>query len=287
MSEENKTMVLLKQELPQLKAVLALNALPGTDVETLALEELEHLRSAALSKPEIYQCEPITVALAVRACLKQNLSLDPYQGLVYIKTRNVNTGTKDSPKWKKALEIMPSANGLISIARQCGRILDVDRPEVEYNSDGKVINVTARFMVPSYDSKMQPSARWVEHVFAESDFKRWQLASHKENGRGKSDMDNVKMNYANPNYRIHNGGIDPEFARAKAIRHGLKKLGTNMNEKRAVAIQSTPQKVMIDPVIAQEETASEITYTEHEEIPQAEVAPAQETKSVNLKDIQL
>ncbi len=278
--EENKTMALLKQELPQLKAVLALNALPGTDVETLALEELKHLELAALSKPDIFKCEPITVALAVRACLKQNLSLDPYQGLVYIKTRNVNTGTQSSPVWKKALEIMPSANGLISIARQCGRILDVDRPEVEYNDKGVVISVTARFMIPTFDAKAQPSVRWVEHNFTESDFRRWALASHKESARGKQDADPVKMNYANPNYKIHNGGIDPEFARAKAIRHGLKKLGTNMNEKRAVGIQPAI-KTVIDPVTAETEAGSEIEYTQHEEVAETP------TTSVNLKNIQL
>lgn len=243
MEKEATPMELLKQEVPQLKALMQLNALPGTDVETMALQELEYLRTIAMSNSAIMQCMPQTVLIAVKTVIKQNLSMDPSAGLVYVKTRNVNMKKPDgTANWKKALEIIPSANGLISINRQCGRLLDIKNPVVKKNDQGKVVEVSVEILLPSI-----PSPRWETRTFDESDFWRWQRASHKENGRNKNDADADKLNYANDNYTNFKGGIDPEFARAKAIRHGLKKLGANQNEGRMNKIDITDfNKVQID-----------------------------------------
>ena len=40
------------------------------------------------------------------------------------------------------------------------------------------------------------------------------------------------MNYANALYSSYKGGIDPEFCKAKCIRHAFKKTGTNPNERK-------------------------------------------------------
>jgi hypothetical protein len=198
--------------------------------------------------------------MAVKAVMKQNLSLDPAAGLVYIKTRNVKVGDK----WAKALEIMPSANGLISIARQCGRILDIKRPQVEKDTNGKVTGVSVEVLLPSYGEP-----RWEKFEFDESDIFRWRRASHKEMSRNKPDANNESLNYANDNYTNWNGGIDPEFARAKAIRHALKKLGTNANEYKAIKI-AQPKEVYVDV------TADEAAYNDENGYTNVEIIDSNE-----------
>lgn len=257
--ENQKPMELLKSELPQLTALLALNAKDGIDTNTLALQEIEYLRVQALTKPEIMECIPATVVMAVKQVLKQNLTLDPYAGLVYIKTRNIKVNGES----KKALEIQPSANGLISIARQCGRLLDIKRAKVTKNNEGKVTDVSVEILLPTHNG-----TRWETFDYDESDFKRWQTASHKENGRWKNDANNETLNYSNANYTSFNGGIDPEFARAKAIRHALKKLGTNPNERVMANIVVEDPKVIIENVVDvnadSEASNDENVYNNHE-----------------------
>ncbi len=266
MSKQNEIMALATQELPTLNALVKINTAPGTDASTIALQELDYLQQQAIAKPIIYECVkslPETVISGIKYVLKNNLSFDPNAGLVYIKSRNVEIGGQ----WKKALEVQPSADGLISIARQCGRILDVDRPRVLKDDKGKVVSVIARFLVPSFDVNRKPVAEWREREYDESDFSRWKNASHKENSKNKSDA--ATKDYSNPNYRSFNGGIDPEFARAKAIRHGLKKLGTNQNETRATQIITSAEKKVIvdngaDEAAMQDETGHD--YINHEEV---------------------
>lgn len=255
---KEQTMALVKQELPQFQALIALNARPGIDVATLAAQELEFLEQRALTTPAIYDCVPQTIIMAVKGAISKNLSLDPDAGLTYVKTRNIKVGDN---QWAKALEVQPTANGLISINRQCGRILDVKRPEVTKDRDGKVVGVTAIFQLPAFDENGKKCTRWEEIDFDEDDFYRWQRASHKENGRNKQDADAKTMNYANENYTNFKGGIDPEFARAKAIRHGLKKLGTNLNERRMEKIDVVDAKYKLVDESADEAAANDEGFT--------------------------
>jgi predicted RNA-binding protein YlqC (UPF0109 family) len=193
--KQTELIQLAKKELPQLEAIIGLNAAKGTDIKTLALQELEYLQMIGTTKPEIYECMPVSIISAIKTVLKQNLTLDPYAGLVYVKTRNV----KMNNEWAKVLEIQPSANGIISINRQCGRVFDIERPEVLKNDKGKVIGVKFRYLVP----------------------------------------------------------------RAKAIRHGLKKLGTNQNERAQV----TGERLIVDIDQAADEAAHEDEYISHDEAP--------------------
>jgi hypothetical protein len=212
-----------------------------------------------ITKPEIYECIPETIKAAIKTVLKENLTLDPYAGLVYVKTRNTKIGNE----WFKSLEIQPSANGIISINRQCGRVLDIERPEVIKDASGKVIGVKLRYLVPSFSEDGKRCYKWRQAEFDESDILRWQKASHKDNCRNKSDANDTTLNYANPNYTSWKGGPDPEFIRAKAIRHGLKKLGTNQNET-AVNISSTPHRNLVDPEA--DEIATDDDYISHEDV---------------------
>ena len=225
MDNESLIIKAITPELPSLESIAKMVAVTD-DVKSLVNIEMQYLSAIALGRQDIQECSPHSIVLGMRYILKNNLSFDPQAGLVYVMTRAVNTGTKKDPQWVKVLEVQPTANGHISIARQCGRILDIKRPTVEYNQDGAVVSVTVEFLVPS-----SPSNRWESVTFGKGHFLKWQRASHKQNSRNKSDANYELLNYANPNYTNFMGGIDPEFASAKAIKHALgNRLGTNPNE---------------------------------------------------------
>lgn len=227
MNAQSTALQVLQNEKPTLEAITLFNYGPSQDVSSIIQNEISFLQAMALTKPDILECEPISVLMNMKYVLKNNLSLDPNAGLVYTKTRNFK---KPDGTWGKVLETQPTCEGLISIAYQCGKILDHERPTVKKNNDGKVIEVTFRYMRPS-----PTGPRWVDISFDESDFKRWRTKSHQDSSRNKPDA--AEKDYSNPNYSNFNGGIDPEFARAKSIRHALKKLGTNANERLMVNIK--------------------------------------------------
>lgn len=218
-----KCTALLTKALPELESLIALIAKPGINVNAVAKQELEYLRMHMVVKPFISNCVPETVVMAVKYCLKNNLSLDPNANLVYLMPQNV----KINKEWKTVLEITPTAEGRLSINYQCKTILDHKRPVIKkHPTTGKVTAVEVEFMFPGHTVP-----RWEAIEFDESDFERWRAASHKKNSRGKEahEIDNTKLNWANALYTSFNGGIDPEFARSKCISHGLKKRGVNMN----------------------------------------------------------
>jgi len=262
----NQQLEIIRKEIPALEKILALNARPGTDVATIAMQEFNYLELLAQTKPDILKCTPQSIILAIRGVMKQNLTLDPYAGLVYTKTRNVNIGTEEQKNWVQVLEMTPTANGLISINRQLGRILDYTNPQVKKDAQGKVIGVSMQVLKPSY-----PNPRWETFEYDESDFKRWRIASHKENGRRKNDANIQTLNYANASYTNFNGGIDPEFARAKCIRHSLKKLGTNPQESGAVKVFDVPKERVVDPekdeyIDFNYDAQTQDEFTQHEEL---------------------
>jgi len=89
--------------------------------------------------------------------------------------------------------------------------------------------------------------------------------------RNKQDANNEKLNYANDNYTNWKGGIDPEFARAKAIRHALKKLGTNANEYKAIKIAQAPKEMYVDVSADEQAYNDEVGYTNVEIIDSSEL----------------
>lgn len=262
-NQQLQPLALVKQELPTIEKILALNAPPGVDIATIAAQEFMNLEAIAQTKPDIHQCTPMSVLLAVKSVMQKNLTLDPYAGLVYVKTRKVNTAPYGQPEnWVKVAEMMPTANGLISINRQLGRVLDYTNPKVTKDATGRVVGVSMQLLKPSYGEP-----RWELYEFDESDFMRWRIASHKENSRGKKDADPSALNYANPNYTSHKGGIDPEFSRAKCIRHSLKKLGTNPQEK-ATKLIPVKQEIVVNPEVDEyiEYTTDGEVVTPHTEV---------------------
>lgn len=275
MGTQSMALQVLQQEKPTLEAIAIFNYGPTQDVQSVIANEISFLEGMGLTKPDILNCEPISVLMCMKYVLKNNLTFDPNAGLVYTKSRNFK---KSDGTWGKVLETTPSCEGLLSIAYQCGKIIDHERPIVKKNEAGKVIEVTFRYMRPS-----PTGPRWVDISFDESDFRRWQTKSHQESSRGKEDA--TTKDYSNLNYRNFNGGIDPEFARAKSIRHALKKLGTNANERimvhikpsitntisKEVDINTTAEDIPAEVYHDYTETATEnntttVHVTTHEEI---------------------
>ena len=186
-----------EKHLPGLSRIIQITV-PGIDQDTareLALSELENLYVLSIEKPEILECIPETIIAAIKQTMIKGLSLDPGLKLIYVKTRYLNG--------KKKLEIQETVNGLIWLAQQCGALRSFKKPVVTYDESGRVDVVT-------FERNNETL------TFGKGFYERLRKYSEKQN-KGK----------ANALYTSFNGWIDPEFAKTKAIRHGLKNIGIN------------------------------------------------------------
>lgn len=221
--ENNTSLVLANlNDNVQILAKIALINLPDNTpmakAEKIVMKEIVNFEMICMMKPELANLDKQSIFIAVKQCIADNLTLSPNAGLVYLSPGRVCVGIENNQKvYKDVLVYEPTSEGRISIARQAGTLLDHKRPTVAFDSTGKVSSVTFEFLVNAL-----PKPRWEIVKFDTNDFERWRIKSEiKNNGK------------ANANYTSFKGGIDPEFARAKAIKHGLKKRGTNKNEVRS------------------------------------------------------
>lgn len=227
---QNNSLALLNENVPTLTQLLLVNMPEGTtemQAKRKAVREIMNIEAILSMKPELLVCEPHSIMLCVKQCIADNLTLSPAAGLVYLYPQGVCIGTDPKTNAKVYKQVMvydPTSEGRISIARQAGSILDHRRPVCIYDLDGKVESVSFSFLVPV--KGWEP--RWETVTFGTADFDRWKKKSEAKFG-GK----------ANPNYTSYKDSIDPEFAGSKAIRHALKKLGTNANEMRIQQPQAT------------------------------------------------
>lgn len=224
MEKTETGLTILETNKPTLTQLILVNLPKGStiqDAEMLALKEIMNFEAIVSLRPELLNCDPRSVLLAVKQCISDNLTLAPSAGLVYLYPGKVQVGVdpkNNSKIYKDILIYDPTAEGRLSIARQSGSILDHKRPTFTYDASGQVDSVTFEFLVPSYG---QP--RWESVKFDKNNFLKWKQKSAAKFG-----------GTANANYSSWNGGIDPEFAGSKAIKHALKKRGTNKNEIQIV-----------------------------------------------------
>ncbi len=214
-------LTLLNENKPTLIQKALINMVRGAsleDAQRLVEKEIFNIELILSQKPELKVCTKESILSVLTQSINDNVTLAPQAGLVYVYPYHCKVGfdtatNTDIKAW--VLQYDPTANGRLSIARQAGRILDNKRPVCAFDATGKVMAVTVEFLVPSY-----PTPRWEAITFGEGHFKKWHTASLAKKNSGKQ-------------YTAFNGGIDPEFAGTKAIRHGLNKLGINMNERPA------------------------------------------------------
>lgn len=222
-------LTILEANRATLTQLVLVNMPPQTteqEAQRMALKEIANFEMLAQTNPSLLSCTPRSALLAVKQCICDNLTLAPSAGLVYLVPGQVKVGqngNQDIYEW--VINYSPTANGLLSIARQSGRILDHKRPDVVFDAKGAVAAVTVAFLVPSHGSP-----RWETITFTAVHFEKWRNASQRKN---------KTTNKPNENYLSWRGGIDPEFAGTKAIKHGLGKLGTNMNEVNRPQAQGT------------------------------------------------
>lgn len=228
---------------------------PADALQAMLVQEVEYMHMIITEKKELQGCDPNSVVQAIKNSIKWNLTLDPSAQLVYLMTRNV----KNANGWVKVMTAKRSPNGALSFARQTGRILDHERPAVTYKQvkyGDQVVNVvngvSVKLLLPSY-----PQPRWELFEFNEDEMNRWKLASHKDKSRNKEDAG--QKWYCNELYMSFNGGPDPEFIRAKAIQHALKKLGVNQSE-------APIQQVEVKPSGLSPEANQAATFDDYEDL---------------------
>jgi hypothetical protein len=278
--EHEKLMALIVQEKPTIEGIIRLNATAGSDVGAIALQEFDFLSMHMIAKPFIANCIPDTIIQAIKYSLKNNLSLDPNAGLVYLMPTSVQV----NGSWQQALEIKPTSDGRLSIAYQCGTILDNKRPVVVKDGNGKVVSVSVEILLPSV-----PEPRWEKIEMDQADFERLRKFSHIKNARGKNDAST--KDYSNPLYTNFNGGIDPEFARSKVVSAALKKRGTNqaarLSDRIVVSAIAPSAKIVVEETEKKEEfTVYAEVISETTNPPKVEVEPKVETPKVEKPKVE-
>lgn len=281
-----ESLILLNESLPTLTKLFLVNMPEGTtdlQAQRKATREVMNMEAIIALKPDLGMCDATSIVLAVKQCIADNLTLAPAAGLVYLYPQKVQVGTDSSNAkiYKQVMVYDPTAEGRISIARQSGSILDHERPVCKFDHEGKVESVSFTFLVPSYGG-----ARWQTVTFGLSDFEKWKQKSASKFGGN-----------ANGNYTSWKGSIDPEFAGSKAIRHALKKLGTNKNEVRNISYAPTntfnevkavdeKSKILIEaaatplkefPAEQQQTFEAKVTHTDN--------APAKNENNINAEDL--
>lgn len=251
-NQELQVQQIAEDNFQEVKELMRLRVTEDAQLDSLVRREFDHLAAHATFNPRLFDgVDPQSVGVAVKDAISKGLTLDPNSKLVYLMHRNVPVGKENGKtKFKKVLETKETANGLISINRMAGRILDIKDPQVELDGNGKVISVTVEYLVPSH-----PSPRWEKKRFDQTDFQKWQRASHQQNARKAQDKD--QKDYSNPLYKSQNGGPDSEFIKTKAIRHALKRLGTNMSEGKIPSGGDDQKKVDLDPEAERKEAFEE------------------------------
>lgn len=245
--EQQTGLTLLQENKPTLAQLILVSMPKGSTIEeatNVAIKEISNYEMLLSMKPELKVCNPRSVLHAVKQCISDGLTLNQSAGLVYLlptKVKVGQNGNQDVYDW--ALSYDPTANGRLSIAYQSGSILDHKRPTFTFDESGKVDTVTFEFLVPSYKEP-----RWEIVTFGKMHFEKWMNASAKKN-KGSANM----------NYTSWRGGIDPEFAATKAIRHGLAKRGTNLNGKR---YQMPEGKYMAPIEVVEKEAKDEVLVDE-------------------------
>jgi len=273
MQNEQTGLALLNEQKPTLAQLVLVNMPKGTTIDeatNIAIKEISNYEMILSTRPELKVCNPKSVVHAVKQCINDGLTLSQSAGLVYLLPTQVKVGqngNQDIKEW--ALSYDPTANGRLSIAYQAGSILDHKKPTYAFDKDGKLDTVTFEYLVPSYKEP-----RWESYIADKRLFEKWMAASAAKN-KGQ----------ANKNYTSYKGGIDPEFAATKAIRHGLAKLGANLNGKRtqiSTALQDriiseTPVNVVINEA-KEEQLIDEYIITQHGKVSVETAEILEETK---------
>ena len=223
MSEQTTAIGLLERPEVQntfIKVIQSANrGMSEQEAQLRVQQEVINFQEHCIYNNELANCDPQSVLFGIRKVIGANLSLDRAKGHTYLTPEGIKQA---DGSYKKVLKVEYQAEGMLVLHYNAGTIIDHKRPQIEYNEKGKVVSVKWEYKLSN--------GRWESAQLLEMHFEKLRKASHVKNGRNKNDADLNKMNYANPNYTSFSGGIDPEFASAKCIKHALKKMALDRNK---------------------------------------------------------
>tara|TARA_R110000796_G_scaffold60642_9_gene140310 strand:- start:3939 stop:4685 length:747 start_codon:yes stop_codon:yes gene_type:complete len=217
-------MEIVKAEKPALLKIASyVLGKPSTEIEGVVESEMFYLQQRVSLSGPLQECTQESLLMCIRHAIRDNMSLDESAGLVYIYPQGVKT---KSGNWVKVAKYELSPNGLLSLARQTGSILD--NTQVKLVKDGKkVIGGNIELLLPS-----TPSPRWETFEFDIDDIERWKKFSAKKN-KGTPNA----LYLSGPE-----GSIDSGFMKAKVLKHSLKNKGTNVSETRGQILKPLPEE---------------------------------------------
>jgi len=217
--------------------------------ENYVLSELSFLKERIENDYGLAECTEESLIQCFKKSMRDNVTLNKSANLVYIQPQSV----KVNGQYVKVAYYSLTPEGKISVVRQSGMIIDITRPKLLKNADGKVIGGEIELLKPSY-----PKPRWELIEFDESDIERWKKYSHVKNSKGEEKKDSSLKNANALYFSGVAGGIDSEFMRSKIIKHALGKgLGTNKNES-LVEKNNAPILDIIEEEIEQVEAVNNL-----------------------------
>lgn len=200
----------------------------------IASESQEFARVIGLIKPtdlaQISKDEIVRVAIS---SVSTGLSWSEQEGNFYLTTRNhkiIIPGNPPKEVTEKRLELSITHRGEITLRQRQGIIKMIDGPHCVYDGDTITSLNPAKNMLehqkafpPKQNARVMavycfvvmPDDTRLLRFYDQNDFDRWSGYSAKQNGSAGAN----KLYTSGPG-----GGIDPGFAMAKCIKHGLKSL---------------------------------------------------------------
>lgn len=212
----------------------AVHKCSNQEAENFYEVEAFQFRKAIEENKDFAACTDLSVAGVFLEVISNGLSFDKSSRHVYIMSRNVNVGTRETPKWEKRLTYSYAADGIIYLCKSARSIKNCSSPVIVYEGDElKVSNVNGYRSIDHSPAIPRKSNKiWGGYCFiTNNDNSReafWMDVAEVDRLKGFS----AKQNKGNANelYTANEGQIDPGFFGTKIVKAALK----HYSKKRTV-----------------------------------------------------
>lgn len=216
------------------------NSVFGEGGEQVYEREAIYFNQQMRDKKDLQQCTAISIFYAFIDLAVKGLTLAPgSQALCYLMSRNVNMGQdrNGNTVWDKVCNLTISAYGELALRKQAGQIRYADNPVIVYEGDSfqfgerdgnKIVNYMSAFprtsnKIVACFMKITRADGSIDYgIMTESDWKRLERYSFKNNGSYRDKNGQIVARGANELYSADNGQIDTGFLIAKCIKHAFK-----------------------------------------------------------------
>lgn len=221
-------------------------------------------------KKDLRECTALSIYYSFIDLAVKGLSLVPGpQCLCYLLPRNIKVGTDQQGRdvWNKVCNLTISAYGELRLRQQAGQIRYADNPVIVYEGDtfqfgeqngNKVVNYMSAFprtsnkIVACFIKITRADGSVDYSVMTESDWKRLEKYSFKNNGSFRDQSGRLVARGANELYQSDNGQIDTGFLVAKCIKHAFKtypklRIGKGMVLESEIVEDAKPQEESFNP----------------------------------------